>query len=401
MPETTEQALTGRFNMLPMDGVIFGPRAIDQLAAECDRLKMTKILLVISPSLVKTTDIEDRIKSMLGARVVQIYAGSQPHVPSNVVLEASAEARALGVDGLLAVGGGSPVDLAKAINLCLTENIRTREELLEYAVKFTYPDKLVIPSIKGETLPQISVTTTLSAGEFTHITGVLDRTNRVKNSYLDPAMTAKLVIHDSDLAQHTPRQLWASTGMRAVDHCIEGLCSKTSQPVTDALCADGLRRLVKYLPISVNDSSDLHAAGQCQMGAWESIFGLTNVRLGLSHSLGHQLGGRNEVPHGITSCVTLPAVLAFNYEYTRAKQELVAEIFAEAMGVPVPQDGASSIVRQFIESMNLPTTLREIGVSRDDFEPLANDAMRDLIVETNPRPLSGASDVIGVLESAY
>lgn len=291
--------------------------------------------------------------------------------------------------------------MAKAINLCLADNVRTRDELVEHAVKFTYPDQLVIPPVRNKTLPQISVTSTLSAGEFTHITGVLDRTDRVKRSYLDPALTARLVIHDPELARHTPRKLWASTGMRAIDHCIEGVCSKNSQPMTDALCSDGLRRLVKYLPISVEDPSNLYAASQCQMGAWQSIFGLTNVRLGLSHSLGHQLGGRNEVPHGITSCVTLPAVLEFNYEYTRDQQAHVARIFAEAMGEAVPEDGAAGIVRQFIESLGMPTTLREVGVTRDDFAPLAHDAMRDLIVATNPRPLTSESDVIGVLESAY
>lgn len=395
------QALAGRFNLLPMNAVIFGPGAVEQLAVECDRLGMSRVLLVISPSLVKTTDIEERLERLLGERLVQTYSGSQPHVPDTVVLEAAAQARELGVNGILAVGGGSPVDLAKAINLCLTENVRTREELARYAVKFNYPDPPVVPSLTGTTLPQISVTTTLSAGEFTHITGVRDTVNRVKRMYLDHALTARLVIHDSELAQHTPRDLWASTGMRAVDHCIEGLCSSNSQPMTDALCSDGLRRLAKFLPISVADPSDLHAASQCQMGAWQSIFGLTNVHLGLSHSIGHQLGGRNGVPHGVTSCVTLPPVLAFNYEHTRDQQALVAQIFAEAMGVPVPQDGAAGIVREFIVSLGMPTTLREVGVSRDDFPFLASDAMRDMIVATNPRPLTGENDVIEVLEAAY
>src|SRR5439155_2790837 len=116
--------------------VIFGPGAVEQLAVECDRLGMSRVLLVISPSLVKTTDIEERLERLLGERLVHTYSGSQPHVPDTVVLEAAAQARELGVNGILAVGGGSPVDLAKAINLCLTENVRTREELAQYAVTF-------------------------------------------------------------------------------------------------------------------------------------------------------------------------------------------------------------------------------------------------------------------------
>lgn len=395
------QALAGRFNLLPMDGVIFGPGTVDQLGAECDRLGMTKILLVISPSLAKTTDIEQRLERALGDRIVQTYSGSQPHVPDTVVLEAAAEARELGVNGLLAVGGGSPIDLSKAINLCLAQNVRTREELLDYAVKFTYPDQIVVPAVTGKALPQIFVSTTLSAGEFTNITGITDTVDLVKNLYIDNALTAKLVIHDAELVQNTPRDLWASTGMRAVDHCVEALCSTSKQPMTDALCSDGLRRLAKYLPISAADPSDLHAASQCQIGAWQSIFGLTNVTLGLSHGVGHQLGARNGVPHGVTSCVMLPTVLAYNYEHTRDEQAHVAQIFAEALGVPVPENGAAGIVRQFIESLGLPTTLSQVGVTRDDFPFLARDAMQDMIVATNPRPLQGEPDVMKILEQAY
>ena len=395
------QALAGRFNLLPMDGVIFGPGTVDQIGAECERLGMSRILVVISPSLAKTTDIEERLQRALGDRIVKIYAGSQPHVPDQVVLEAAAEARELGIDGLLAVGGGSPVDLSKAINLCLAQNVKTRDELLKYAVQFTYPDQIVVPPITGQALPQIFVTTTLSAGEFTNITGITDTVELVKNLYIDDALTAKLVIHDADLAQNTPRDLWAATGMRAVDHCVEALCSTTAQPMTDALCSDGLRRLVKYLPISAADPSDLHAASQCQMGAWQSIFGLSNVTLGLSHGVGHQLGARNGIPHGITSCVMLPTVLSYNYEHTRDQQGHVAQIFAEAMGVPVPEDGAAGIVREFIKSLGLPTTLSEVGVTRDDFPFLARDAMQDMIVATNPRPLEGESDVLKVLEQAF
>lgn len=397
----SNQALAGRFNLLPMDGVIFGPGTLEQLPAECDRLGMTRILLVISPSLAKTTDVQDRLQHLLGDRIVHTYSGSQPHVPDTVVLDAAAEARELGVDGLLAVGGGSPIDLSKAISLCLAEDIRTREALLDYAVKFTYPDQIVVPAVKGETLPQVVVSTTLSAGEFTNITGITDTVDLVKNLYIDNALTARLVIHDAELVQHTPRDLWASTGMRAVDHCVEALCSTSKQPMTDALCADGLRRLVTYLPISAADPSDLHAASQCQMGAWQSIFGLTNVTLGLSHGIGHQLGARNGVPHGVTSCVMLPTVLSYNYDHTVEEQAHVARIFADAMGVPVPEDGAAGIVRDFIESLGLPTTLSEVGVTRDDFPFLARDAMQDMIVATNPRPLQGESDALKVLEQAF
>ncbi len=400
---TTEQTpLTGRFNLLPMEGVIFGPGSLSQLGDECERLGMTRIFLIVSPSLARTTDIETRLKKLIGDRIALTYMGSQPHTPDDVVLEAAAAARTAGVDGLVAVGGGSPIDIAKAVNLCLAENVTTREELLDHAVKFTYPDQAVFPPLAGAYLPQISVPTTLSAGEFSNITGITDTVDLVKNLYVSDKLTARVVIHDPELGRDTPRDLWASTGMRSVDHCIEALCSAAAQPVTDALCTDGLRRLATYLPISTKNPDDLEAASQCLMGAWESIFGLTNVTLGLSHGVGHQLGARNGVPHGVTSCVMLPTVLDFNLDHTREQQRRIAEIFAEAMGVDVPANGAAGgIVRDFIAALGQPTTLSEVGVTREDFPFIARDAMQDMIVATNPRPVDGEDDVISLLERAY
>jgi alcohol dehydrogenase class IV len=190
--------------------------------------------------------------------------------------------------------------------------------------------------------------------------------------------------------------------MRSVDHAIEALCSTTAQPMTDALSEDALRRLVKYLPISARDENDLYAAGQCQVAAWESIFGLTNVNLGLSHGIGHQLGARCGVPHGITSCVMMASVLEFNLEFTREPQARIGQILAEAAGMSYdPNVGAGPLVHDFVASLGLPTRLRDVGVEPSEFPALAHDAMEDLIVASNPRPVSGEAEVIEILNRAY
>lgn len=395
--------MAGRFEILPMDCVLFGPGSINNLTAECERLGMDRVLVVLSPSLAKTTDIETTLSNLLGDRVVQTFRGSQAHVPDYVLLEAVKGAREVGINGIVSVGGGSPTDLAKVINLCLTEGVKTIDELKTYALQFTYPDKFVFPSFSASpALPQIAVATTLSVGEFTHIGGCTDTTEKVKRAYIDKKLTPRVVIHDPELCARTPRNLWAETGMRAVDHAVESLCSTDAMPITNALSTDGLRRLIRYLPISVADPDDYYAASQCQMGGWMAISGLTNVALGLSHGIGHQLGARCGVPHGVTSCVMLPTVLDYNYEYTKRQQTEIADIFAQEMGVSLePGVGAAGIVRRFIESLGLPTTLSEVGVTHDDFAGLAHDAMNDFIVVTNPRPLSGVSDVLDVLAKAF
>ncbi|GAC1594081.1 MAG: iron-containing alcohol dehydrogenase [Acidimicrobiales bacterium] len=393
--------LAGRYNQIPIDSIIFGPGAIDKIADECERMSLTRLIVVASPSLARTVDLGVILERATGGRVAHVYTGCKTHVPDDVVLEAAEVARVHEVDGIISVGGGSPIDLAKAVSLCLTEDVRTVEDLARYRVKFQYPDTVEVPSMRSPGIPHISVSTTLSAGEFTNIIGITDSVRHVKDLYVDATLVPRVIVLDPVLASHTPRALWASTGMRSVDHAVEALCSTTAQPVTDALCLDALERLARFLPVSAKDSSDLHAAGQCQAAAWESIFGLTNVNLGLSHGLGHQLGARCGVPHGITSCVMLPTVLEYNLRFTVGPQAKIARIFAEAMGVPVPENGASAIVRQFIASLGLPTRLSEVGVEHDQFADIARDAMADMIVASNPRPIAGEADVIKVLESAF
>lgn len=402
MTTSTEAPLSGRYNIIPLEAVVFGPGAVKALAGECERLGISRLLLIASPSLTQQIDVQALIDDATGGRVVAVFTGGRPHVPHDVVLAAAEAARAAGVDGVVSVGGGSASDLGKAVSLCLSEDIRSREDLLRWRVVFEYPDHVEIPNTTQPQLPHIALSTTLSAGEFTSIIGVTDTVRRVKDLYITPTFVPRVVVLDPELSVTTPRQLWASTGMRAVDHAVEALCSTNAQPVTDALCADALRRLTRWLPVSVRDKNDLHAAGQCQIAAWQSIFGLINVNLGLSHGIGHQLGARCGVPHGVTSCVMLPSVLEFNLEYTREPQAGIAQIFAEAAGEDAePGASASALVRRFVESMGLPSRLRDVNVEPDEFDALAHDAMADLIVASNPRPVKDEAEVVSILQRAY
>lgn len=405
-PQTDARPISGRFDVLPLDAVLFGAGKAAELAAECERLGVSRLLVIASPSLTgRLGDLESRVRTWTGDRVAAFFTGVRPHVPHDVVLAAAQVARDVDADGILTIGGGSPIDLGKAVSLCVSEGVRTYDELMRWRVVFEYPDKVEIPASTQPQLPHIAMSTTLSAGEFTGIAGITDTTRRVKDLYITPALVPNVVVLDAELAAHTPRDLWASTGMRSVDHAVEALCSTTAQPVIDALSTDALQRLTTYLPISSRDASDLRAATQCQTGAWESIFGLTNVNLGLSHGIGHQLGARCGVPHGVTSCVMLPTVLEYNLDHTREPQSRIAAIFAEALpgpGVPAPSpENAGELVRRFIASLGQPTRLQDVGVERADFPDLARDALADLIVASNPRPVGDESEVIALLERAY
>ncbi|NMH96631.1 iron-containing alcohol dehydrogenase [Pseudonocardia acidicola] len=374
----------------------FGPGVLHRLADMCERLGVARAFVVASPSLLRVVPLADLLKRASGDRVVTLFTGTRPHVPHDTVLEGARAAAGSGADAVISIGGGSAIDLAKAVAFCLSREIRTREDLLAHRASVAASSR----GADAAVVPHIAISTTLSAGEFTRIIGVTDTVRGVKDIYEADGISPRGVLLDPELTRHTPRPLWASTGIKAVDHAVETLCSVTAQPITDALAGDSLRRMLRHLPAAVADADDLHASGQCQVAAWLSIFGLGNVRMGLSHGLGHQLGGRAGVPHGVTSCVLLPAVLEFNRDYTAPQQRLIAACLAEAIGQPADL-GAPELLRRFIGSLGLPTRLREVGVRRDDFPVFAREAASDLVGSANPRPVTDEADILTLLRQAW
>ena len=158
-----------------------------------------------------------------------------------------------------------------------------------------------IPSLTNDPIPMFAIPTTLSAGEFTYFVGITDEDRKVKDLYVDRRDYGEGG-HPRPRPHHGDAgRLWLGTGMRAVDHCIEAMCSSTAQPFIDALAYRALNMLVRYLRETKADPDDKSARGQCMVAAWMSVCGLANVTLGLSHGIGHQLGARCNVPHGETS----------------------------------------------------------------------------------------------------
>lgn len=406
MPEITRTKLEGHFIMLPMSSYVYGEDSIQELPALMKMNGMNKVFIITGNSVATKTPIIDQIKEIIGEdKIAYIYKEMRAHVPKELILDMAAKMRETDADGILSVGGGSPVDSAKCLSMVIAENIYTKEQLDEYPIKFNYQTgELTFKPLSNNPLPHISITTTLSAGEFTHIGGMTDEITRVKVGAIDPKLTPNAVIHDPKLSQYTPEWLWLSTGLRAVDHAVESICSNNHMPYTDALGKEALRLLFKYLPKCKENPDDMEARSYLQMAAWLSISGLANVNLGLSHGIGHQLGGRCAVPHGVTSCVMLPTVMNYNLDVTLERQAMIARV----IGVATKEDSneeaakkASMAVRDLIVSLDLPSTLRETSVKKSDFEHIAKDALEDFIVATNPRKINGVEDIIDLLEKAW
>ena len=386
------------YDVLPLDRVLFGAGSLAGLNRELDRLG-GRWLLMTTPSLADGTDLVQRVTEMIDFRRVGTYCRSSQHVPRRNVLEAAEMARGLGADGLVTLGGSSISDLAKAVGMCLAEGITDAAGLEAMRIEFRYPDTVRLPEMTGEPPPIVTLPTTLSAGEYTHGFGITHE--RIKHIYLQRPVTPTVVVLDPEVTMATPRWLWASTGLRAVDHCVESLYSVAAQPVTDALCADGLRRLVHNLPTTVKEPHNIAARAECQVGAWESFFGVVNVMSGLSHGLGHQLGAWCDVPHGMTSCVLLPQVMRFNLEETVGPQALIGEILGATGSRRSQAEAAADLLEEFVANLGLPIRIRELGVERSELEEVAVSALEDMVVKNNPRPVRSLSEITALLEAAY
>lgn len=404
MYQPAKSDLVGAFTFLPIEDVHYGANAIDSLASTLAQHGVTRALLITGNTLATKTNLVDKVLAASDGRIAAVFHRTTQHVHRGSVIDAIEAARAANADGIVSFGGGTPNDTGKAVVLGLAEDVQTIEDFNRFRVRFEYPATLEIPAIKGHPVPMVAVSTTLSGGEFTHFTGITDSDRQVKDLYIDKKMAARAVFLDPNLTLETPAWLWLSTGMRSVDHCVEALCSINAHPFTDALASRSLNMLNRYLRECKANPHDLSARTQAHIAAWMSVCGLANVTLGLSHGIGHQLGARNDVPHGVTSCVMMAPTMTFNTKHVGSRQAWIAEIMGKDIAA-LDANGAAAAgidaVRQLVIDLELPNRLRDVGVEQDDFPAIAKDALEDMIVATNPRPVDGVEDVIALLHDAW
>ena len=370
-------------------------QASEAVAEEVRRLDANRVFLMVSGTLARQTDEIDKVHRQLGNRCAGIFDRMPPHTPRRAVIEAAALARETGVDLIVTIGGGSVTDGAKAVQLCLANDIRTADALDDLRPIKGPDGALGPPPCNPPSVRQITVPTTLSGGEFSAISGVTDERQKVKELFRHPDIMPRAVILDPAVTVHTPEWLWLSTGVRAVDHCVEGICSGEANPFADAQALHGLTLLSRGLPRVKTDPTDLQARLDCQIGTWLSMGPLAaGVPMGASHGIGYVLGAAFDVPHGHTSCIMLPAVMRWNKPANAERQMLVAA----AMGHP--GEDAADVLDRFIASLGMPRSLGAVGIEPESFDRIAEGAMATPWVPRNPRPIAGPMQVREILELA-
>jgi maleylacetate reductase len=387
---------SGRVAFGAMEAVVFGRQAAETLAEEARRRDARRVFLMVSGTLNRTTDEIAKVQRALGNRFAGLFDRMPPHTPRRAVIEATAMAREMQADLIATIGGGSITDGAKAVQLCLANGI-TDAEAIDGLRPVTGSDGVPgpPPDMKPPTVPQVTVPTTLSAGEFSAIAGVTDERRRVKELIRHPGIIPRVVALDPAVTIHTPEWLWLSTGIRAVDHCVEGICSGEANPYADAQALHGLSLLARGLKRVKADPGDLEARLDCQIGSWLSMGPLASgVPMGASHGIGYVLGAMFDIPHGHTSCIMLPAVMRWNKPVNGERQALVAA----AMGHP--GEDAGDVLDRFIAGLGMPRSLGAVGIGSDSFDRMAKQAMDTPWVPRNPRPIAGPAQIREILELA-
>jgi maleylacetate reductase len=380
----------GEFRPSRQEAVMFGRPWGSAVAAEVLSLGVRRIFVLGGTTLARMSGLERQVQAALGDKLAGFATGIRDHAPREDVIAVAERARTSKADFVVAIGGGSVIDAAKIICLCLATDIRDADTLGAFVASRH-------PSLPRDfAVRMAAVPTTLSGAEFTQFGGATDTRRRVKEAYAHPCMVPRFVVLDPAITVHTPRRLWLSTGIRAVDHSVESICSLSGNPLSDATAIHALKLLSPSLGRTGVAPDDLQARAVGMNGAWLSTIGLqSGVPMGASHGIGHALGGTAGVPHGETSCVMLPHVLRWNLPVNADKQALVSA----ALGSPMV--AASDLIGELVSRLELPTRLRDVGVKQDQFSGIAAVAMRDPWTQVNPRPLESVDSIVALLEAAW
>lgn len=386
---------SGAMTFTATEKVVMGRPAAEAIAELAIERDAARVFLLVGDTLRRETGEIAAIEAALGARHGATWSGMRPHAPRSDVLAATEAARAAAADLIVTVGGGSVTDAGKIVALLLAHEVTSVDGFEPLHIYVDAQGQVINPLTSGPAIRVVCVPTTLSGGEFNTLSGATDEAVQHKQGYDHRAMAPVAVVLDPALTRHTPEWLWLSTGVRAIDHAVETLASTQSNDFADGMADSALRLLVEGLPRVKADANDLDARLKCQVGAWQSMISIIGgVPMGASHAIGHILGGTCDVPHGYTSCVMSPYVLAWNAEHDASRQARISA------GLGAPGEPASMALDRLIRGLGMPRTLSEVGVGQDRFQQIADYTLLDIWGRTNPRPVNSADDILQILRKA-
>jgi alcohol dehydrogenase class IV len=385
-------ALVKSFQFNSSGRLSFQAGGIQTLGSELKALGGTKALIVTDPGIKMSGILEKAKKSLLDGKMPFVVFDEVEPNPSTAVVEKGFEIlKKEGCDCLVGLGGGSPIDAAKAIGVQGTNP----PPLLQYEG----PNK-----VKNPIYPLVAVPTTAGTGsEVTGASVITDEARKYKCSIRSPYLIPKLAILDPELLTTLPPGVLSTTGMDALTHAYEAFISPVTNPVSQALAYDAMRLIGLNLRRFCANPENIEAAGFMLLASTMAGIAFFNGRVGVVHAMAHPLGGVFNVPHGLANAILLPHCM----DFTRlAVPELFGRI-AEALGKKIAgfslneaSKKPAEAVRELIEDLQIPKSLKDVGVKSESFAIMAKDAVNSGIHLTTPRKVT-EKDMIELYEKAF
>lgn len=356
----------------------FGPGAVKKLPDILAALGGSRVMLVTDPGVAQAGLLE-KIRPLVTDRFrCEVYDRVPSDPNTDAIGEIYEQAKATGVDCLVAIGGGSAIDAAKGAS-CLLGNGGT---LRQYGGVGKVPRK---------GLPLVAIPTTAGTGsEFTIFAVLSDLKDEIKFTISSPHIAPDVALCDPEMTLSLPPRVTAATGMDALTHAVESYTSRISSPATDAYCLEAIRLLYRNLPIAVNNGSNLEARTNVMLAAALAGIVMNDAYLGLCHAIASPLGAHFHVAHGLANAVMLPYVMEFNYMADPVKYGNIARAMGLRTGRGLYEDAQAAIegVKRLVELCHVPTRLRDVGAKEEVLEQVAKDTLLSIQLRFNCRSAS-------------
>ncbi len=373
--------------------IVCAPGAALELALHCQRLGVQRPALVTDPGLIKIGLVEPIIAALAEAGLpVVLFDQVREDPPESVVLSACDTCRAENVDGVIAVGGGSSMDVAKVVAVLLGG---------EQSLSEIYG----VGQVSGKRLPMILVPTTAGTGSEVTPVAVITTGETTKAGVSSPVLLPDVAVLDADLTLGLPPSVTAMTGIDAMVHAIEAYTSKHKKnPISDMLARQALVLLGGSIRTAVHQGGEREARANMLLGAMFAGQAFANAPVAAVHALAYPLGGHYHIPHGLSNSLVLPSVMRFNLS---AAAPLYAELAPLLVDGDLPEDDEARALcliewlEALIDDLNLPATLKAAGVAEEMLVTLAEDAMlQQRLLINNPRDVA-YDDALGIYTAAF
>lgn len=373
--------------------IINGAGSALQLASQCRRLGISKPLLVTDPGLMAIGLVQPVLAALEGEGFTAvIFDQVREDPPEATVLSAADLGRSQEVDGVIAVGGGSSMDVAKVVAVLL-------------GGKQALAQLYGVGNVSGGRLPLVLVPTTAGTGSEVTPVAVITTGETTKAGVSSPVLLPDAAVLDADLTLGLPPAVTAMTGVDAMVHAIEAYTSlHQKNPISDNLARQALDLLARNIRTAVSDGGNREAREAMLLGACLAGQAFANAPVAAVHALAYPLGGHYHIPHGLSNSLVLPSVLEFN---APEACELYAELAEIVVGAPIAGGAEAktaalvAALRQLIDDVSLPATLQAAGVDESSLEMLAEDAMlQQRLLVNNPRDVA-YQDALDIYRAAY